>query len=103
MGTEVQATTLDEIWREEGLKEVAFLKMNIEGGERYALLGTRSVLPHVSQVCVACHDFRSDNGDGEQFRTRAFVKEFLSSQGFVVTSNLDDPRDYVRDHIFATR
>ena len=103
MGAEVQATTLEKIWRQEGLSEVAFLKMNIEGGERYALLGIKSVLPYINQLCVACHDFRADNGNGEQFRTRSFVQDFLASEGFFVTSNPDDPRDYVRDHLFATK
>jgi FkbM family methyltransferase len=103
IGIEVQAMTLEQIWEQERLKNVAFLKMNIEGGERHALLGTKSVLPYVSQLCVACHDFRSDNGGGEDFRTRSFVQEFLASQGFSVTSNPDDPRAYVRDHVFGIR
>jgi FkbM family methyltransferase len=103
VGIEVQSTTLDQIWQQEGLKEVAFLKMNIEGGERHALLGMESVFPYVSHICVACHDFRSDSGDGEHFRTRAFVQQFLAKRGFLVTSNAGDPRAYVRDHIFGTK
>jgi FkbM family methyltransferase len=103
IGIEIQATTLEEIWRQEGLREVAFLKMNIEGGERHALPGMRSVLRYVRHICVACHDFRSNNGDGEQFRTRAFVQRFLTTEGFFVTSNPDDPCDYVRDHVFGMR
>jgi FkbM family methyltransferase len=99
----VPAATLDEICEQEGLKDIAFLKMNIEGAERYALLGMESVLPYTHQICVACHDFRSDAGDGEQFRTRAFVEQFLVNQGFSITSSPDDPREYVRDHVFGLR
>ena len=40
---EVRAGTLEEVWREQGLGEIAFLKMNIEGAERYALLGLGSL------------------------------------------------------------
>ena len=76
--------------------------MNIEGAERYAL-GMESVLPHTRQICVACHDFRCEGGDGEQFRTRTFVEQFLVKRGFTVTSRPDDPRDYVRDHVFGLR
>lgn len=102
-GIEVQAVTLDEICQEHGLKGIAFLKVNIEGAERYALLGMESTLPHTRQICIACHDFRSDKGDGEEFRTRTFVKEFLVKNGFTIESRSDDPRDYVRDHIFGLR
>ncbi len=102
-GIEVRAATLDDICEQEGLKNIAFLKMNIEGAERYALLGMESVLPHTRQICVACHDFRCEGGDGEQFRTRAFVEQFLVKRGFTVTSSPDDPRDYVRDHVFGLR
>jgi FkbM family methyltransferase len=102
-GVEVRAVTLDNIYQESGLKHIAFIKMNIEGAERYALLGMEAVLRLTRHICVACHDFRSENGDGEQYRTRAFVECFLTNHGFSVTSNPDDPRDSVRDHLFGTR
>jgi FkbM family methyltransferase len=100
---EVGAATLEEVWREQGLREVAFLKMNIEGAERYALVGMGSLMQHTQQICVACHDFRSELGHGEEFRTRAFVEQFLKGHGFTIMSRSDDPRAYVRDHIFGVR
>ena len=102
-GTEVRATTLHEVCEEEGLKEIAFLKMNIEGAERQALPGMAPVMPRIRQICVACHDFRSELGHGEQFRTRAFVEKFLLEHGFTLASRTNDPRDYVRDHVFGLR
>lgn len=101
-GIVVQAAALDQICEQNGVKDIAFIKMNIEGAERYALPGMEAVLPFTRQICVACHDFRSENGEGEQFRTRAFVEQFLAEHGFSVTSP-DDPRDYVRDHVFGLR
>jgi hypothetical protein len=77
--------------------------MNTEGAERRALLGMESVIPSVRQICVACHDFRADHGDGEQFRTRAFVAQFLIDHGFTLSSRPHDSRDYVRDHVFELR
>ena len=100
-GTEVRADTLDAICRAEDLEEVDFLKMNIEGAERYALLGAESIIQRTKSICVACHDFRADYGEGEEFRTREFVKQFLIEHGFKVTTRQDDPRDYVRDHLFG--
>jgi len=85
------------------LKKIAFLKMNIEGAEREALLGMGPSLRRVEQICVACHDFRADLGHGEQFRTRIFVQEFLVKHGFTLRSRPDDPRSYVRDHVFGLR
>ena len=102
-GMAVKAGTLDGLCLIAGITDIAFLKMNIEGAERYALLGAELTMPRVRQICVACHDFRANQGHDEQFRTRAFVEEFLQSNGFRATSRLDDPRDYVRDHIFGLR
>jgi FkbM family methyltransferase len=102
-GILVRACTLNEVYQQEGLRKIHFLKMNIEGAERCALPGMESVMPHIDHICVACHDFRSDLGHGKQFRTRAFVERFLTDHGFTLASRPDDPRDYVRDHIFGLR
>jgi len=102
-GIPVRATTLNDVCEDQGLKDIAFLKMNIEGAERYALLGMEPVIQHIRQICVACHDFRSDHGDGEEFRTRGLVEQFLVEHGFTLASRPNDPRDYVRDHVFGLR
>jgi FkbM family methyltransferase len=100
-GILVRADTVDAVWRREKLGEVAFLKMNIEGSEREALLGMTSVMPCIRQICVACHDFRANLGHGERFRTRALVQEFLRDYGFRLASRSDDPCEATRDHIFG--
>jgi len=103
VGISVRASTFDEVCRSQRLTEIAFLKMNIEGAERQALLGMGPTLCHVKQICVACHDFRADMGHGEHFRTRLFVEEFLIRHGFKLRSRPNDPRNYVRDHVFGLR
>lgn len=100
---EVSAETMDALCTREGIHDIAFLKMNVEGAESYALLGMKRVMPCVRQICVACHDFRAEMGHGEQFRTRAFVERFLTDHGFTLASRPDDPRGYVRDHLFGLR
>ncbi len=99
----VPTATLDAVCAEHGITEIAFMKMNIEGAERQALLGMYSILPRVQQICVACHDFLADRGKGEPLRTRAFVEQFLAGSGFHVLARRNDPRDWVRDHIFGLR
>lgn len=102
-GIEVRARTLDELCAEEGVANIAFLKMNIEGAERYALLGMERMFARVRQICVACHDFRAELGHGEEFRTKALVKRILARHGYTLASRPEDPRDYVRDHVFGLR
>jgi FkbM family methyltransferase len=102
-GIRVRASTLKEVCEQQGLKDIAFLKMNIEGAERYALLGMEPAIQHVRQICVACHDFRADLGHGEQLRTRAFVEQFLIEHGYTLAAHPNDPHDAIRDHVFGLR
>lgn len=102
-GMQMPANTLDEICREQGIQHIDFIKMNIEGAERYAVLGMQATIARVRQICIACHDFRFDRGEGEHFRTRAFVERFLTSHGFVVISRLEDPQEDLRDIVYGLR
>ena len=102
-GIGVQASTIDDLCEQLGLTDIAFLKMNIEGAERDALIGMERTISRVKHVCVACHDFRWKNGESERFRTRAFVTDFLITRGFTVESRPDSPYDFVRDHLFGIR
>lgn len=99
----VAATTIDRICSELAIERIDFLKMNIEGAERYALPGMESMLGSTKAVCIACHDFLADRGGEEQYRTMRFVEKFLADRGFTTESYPDDPRDFVRCHVFATR
>jgi FkbM family methyltransferase len=99
----IRATTLDEICGGMGIERIDFLKMNIEGAERYALPGMESIVGSTRAMCVACHDFLADRGQGEHYRTQQFVERFLEGHGFRIVSYPDDPRDYVRCHVFASR
>ena len=102
-GISVPANTFDDLCVQDGVKEIAFLKMNIEGSERYALPGMAGALQKVKQICIACHDFRADQGHGNYFRTREFVEQFLADHGFAVSTRQDDPRYWVRDHVFGMK
>jgi FkbM family methyltransferase len=102
-GIPVPARPFEALYEQEHLTDIAFLKMNIEGAERFALCGMESVMSRIRRICVACHDFRADLGHGEHFRTRAFVQQFLTRHGFDLKFRADDPRDYVRDHIFGEK
>jgi FkbM family methyltransferase len=102
-GILVRATTVDQLCKEQRIARIDFLKMNIEGAERFALQGMKETIGKVRLICVCCHDFRADRGHGEQYRTRDFVWRFLTENGFEVSRRADDPRDFVRDHLWGQR
>jgi len=102
-GVVVPAVTLDDLCERQHIKNISFLKMNIEGAEVQALKGMKATMARIRQICVACHDFRADVGHGEELRTRSYVERSLQGYGFTIASRQDDERDYVRDHVFGLR
>jgi FkbM family methyltransferase len=99
----VPATTLDALTEKHDLKEIALLKMNIEGAERWALPGMEKTIARTQCVVIACHDFRADRGDEGQFSTKQLVTEFLIKRNFHVRTRNNDARPYVRDHVHGLR
>ena len=99
----VEGDTVDRLLSSLGVQRVDFLKMNIEGAERTALPGCRETLRRTRFVCIAAHDFRTARGEGEEFRTLAFVRQFLTEAGFAITTRDRDPRYYVPYHVHGER
>jgi FkbM family methyltransferase len=100
-GVPVLCTTLDSIFKSLELKQVDFLKMNIEGAERLALPGMGAMLPRTRNICVSCHDFLADEGGASTFRTKAEVIAFLKQNGFVISLRESDGRCNVRDYVYG--
>ncbi len=99
----VECSPFDEIAAAHQINRIDFLKMNIEGAERFALPGCKEAIRRARNVCIAAHDFRTARGEGESFRTFEFVKEFLADAGFSVITRDDDSRYYVRYHVHGVR
>jgi len=90
-GFEVEADTLDRLWREYARSHtVDFLKMDIEGAECEALEGATSLLANTRKVVVAAYHWR-DNAP-----TAARVAERLKAAGFTV--RVDE-----NAHVYGTR
>jgi FkbM family methyltransferase len=102
-GTPVQASTVDDLCAQHGIERIDFLKMNIEGAERMAILGMQRIIKNTQCVVIACHDFRSERGDDGDFSTKQAVVSFLLEHGFEIHIRDDDPRQYVRDHVHGVR
>jgi len=99
----VEAITFDALCRRHQITRIDFLKMNIEGAERTALPGCKEALKHAGHCCIAAHDFRAARGEGEDFRTLAFVRQFLTGSGFDLITRDDDKRYYVPYHVHGVR
>ena len=98
----VQGVRFDDLAAEYGIERIDFLKMNIEGAERKALPGCRGALSRARYVCIAAHDFRAARGEGEEFRTLEFVRNFVAEAGFDIVTR-EDPRYYVPYHVHGVR
>lgn len=99
----VSGVTVDELVKLENLKRIDFLKMNIEGAEIAAITGMEQSLRITGALCISCHDFRANRGDGEFFRTRAAVRDAIKRAGFRIVQRDEDPRPYVADQVNAVR
>jgi FkbM family methyltransferase len=100
---DVEAFRFDDLCERAGIGRIDFLKMNIEGAERWALAGMPRTLRRISNACVAAHDFRAARGEGEEFRTHDLVVRTLEDAGFTLAIRGDDPRYYVKEHIHGYR
>ncbi len=98
----VKSVRFDDLATQHAIERIDFLKMNIEGAERWALPGCERALRRTRFVCIAAHDFRAARGEGDEFRTLDFVKEFLAAAGFEIVTR-DDPRYYVPYHVHGKR
>lgn len=101
-GLQVGAITLDRLRRELGLERIHFLKMNIEGAERFAIRGMRETLQKTEVCCVCCRDLLADAAGENGLRTRGMVSEFLQENGLrVVERQGAGLAPYVRDQVWG--
>ena len=98
----VPAVTIDAIYQQLGLGKVNFLKMNIEGAERFAIQGMAVTLQHTEVLCVSCHDFLAETDGDQCLRTKSAVQQFLRQSGFKIVTR-EDPGlpPYIRDQVWA--
>lgn len=102
-GHEVKAIPLDDIVKDLGLKKIDYIKMNIEGAEIEALDGMTRILLDCERIVVSCHDFLADRGGSSIMRTKAKVCEILRDNHYELYIREEDPREWVRDFVYARR
>lgn len=84
------------------MARIHFLKMNIEGAERFAIRGMRETLRQTEALCVCSHDFLADAGGEDGLRTKGLVGESLRECAFrVVRRPEPNLAPYVRDRVWG--
>jgi len=102
-GTEVPARSLASLLAELDVRNVALLKMNIEGAERLAVRGIGPAAQRIANVCISCHDFLAERGEDEALRTKREVEPMLESFGYRLRTRPDHSDAWVRDYFYGSR
>lgn len=97
-GEEVPALTLDALCKRACIREIDFLKINIEGAERLLLEGWQSI--PARHVAISCHDFVADVTGNAFFRTKELVRSALELRGYKVIEGQSD-KPWVRDTLYG--
>lgn len=101
-GISVPTTTIDSLFRQFNLGTIHFLKMNIEGAERFAIHGMTEALKHIEVVCVSCHDFLADTTGDQCLRTKMEIAAYFRQNGFeTVLRDYPDLPPYIQDQVWA--
>lgn len=84
-GIQVEATTVDQVAKENEIKQIDFLKCNIEGAEQFLVQSMKDSIQMTRNVCISCHDWRHDvYRQGEFYVTRKLIEDFLNDHGFEI-------------------
>lgn len=83
MGIEVDGITLDHLVKKNNIKQIDFLKANIEGSELPMIDGMQEAIKITKHIAVSCHDFLFD--DNRQIKHK--MTQFLKANNFDVFFN----------------
>jgi FkbM family methyltransferase len=98
-GVDVDARTMDDFISFLGLKEIDFLRVNIEGAEKL-LISKFANISNTRRVAIACHDFLTRRSGDPQFTTKKKVSDFLTSNDFLIKSS-NTGVDYIDDWVYG--
>lgn len=101
-GWQAEAVTLDDAYRTWPRDQVDFMKVNIEGAERFLVSHGETALANTRHIAVSCHDFVADRDGTESMRTRSLVKEGLRDLGFDLRRRAADARPWIPDYLYGT-
>ncbi len=79
--TPVRMMSLDEFVSLNGIKEIDFLKVNIEGAEMLMIEGMKESVHIIKNAAISCHDFLKNDVD---MPIMSAVRAFFEENGFKV-------------------
>lgn len=79
-GVKVNSFSLDEFAKQNEIKKIDFLKVNIEGSEYEMVDGMKKTIGIIDNIAVSCHDFLNVREENITLK----IKTFLISNGFEV-------------------
>jgi FkbM family methyltransferase len=100
----VKGVRFDTFLKEQQIDRIDFLKVNIEGGEKFVIdtISTHQLnkIPHIA---IACHDFRYRKERNDFFRTKDYVTQQLLKNSFDVSQSRQTGIDYIDDWVYAKK
>lgn len=86
--------------KREGLRHIDFMKVNIEGAERYVIGSIGDSIKSIKNLAISCHDFRYRYDGNKFFETRKLVETYLKENHFEIIPDKGD-REF-EDWVYAT-
>ena len=81
---QVQAKSIDQICSENSINKLSLLAMNIEGAEKFAIMGMAETVCKIERLAISCHDFKADRLNEDFFRTKKEILQFVKDIGFIL-------------------
>ncbi len=98
---EVPTITWQEFQERYDIGDIDLFKMNIEGAEK-EVLSQIDDFSKIKRFIISCHDFRAENNEGEWYRTKKFVIDTLTEQGYSI-HNFKYGINWADDWVYAER
>ena len=99
---EVPGLPFEDFCAAQGIRRIDLLKVNIEGAERFFSSVFAQPGLDISNVAIACHDFRFAAEGNEFFRTKQLVTDYLQANGYDTWSQETGTR-YVDDWVYGRK
>ena len=99
----VEGMPLSELLKRYDINKVDFLKVNIEGAERFIAEETSpEIFDTVRNIAISCHDFRFRKEGLEFFRTKELIANYFDRMGYQLKSQ-STGIDFIDDWIYGVR
>lgn len=97
----VKANRMDSFMEAHNIQKVDLLKSNIEGAERFVVdTLSKENLQKIKNVVISCHDFKYLRTGNEFYKTKEYVMNFLTSNGFEITHQ-QTGLGYIDDYVYG--